>query len=123
MRGGTMEAKVLRKDGVVIINLKGYIDIETARPFRDACIKSLGQQGSKVIFNLDGLNFVGSHGIIPFVETLQDIREEAKLDLTFCKVSSEFQKIFSASPLKDVEIFSDEEVALSAIEITTKEIG
>lgn len=109
-----MQAKVLQKNGVVIVNLEGYIDVETAGPFKEACLKSLGQAASKVVFNLEGLNFVGSTGILPFVETLNDICDQNPSKINFCKVSSEFQKVFKASPLRDVEIFNDENGAITA---------
>ncbi len=110
-----MEAKVQRRNGVTVVNLKGFIDVETAIPFRDACIKSLGQANTKVVFNLEGLNFVGSNGIIPFVETLHDLCDQEAVQIKFCKVSAEFQKIFKASPLRDVEIFSDENGAILSL--------
>jgi len=109
-----MEAKVLKKNGVTVINLRGFIDIETAQPFREACRKSLAKS-EKVVFNLEGLNFVGSHGILPFVETLHDLCEVETVQVKFCAVSSEFQKIFKASPLRDVEIFNDEGAAVVAL--------
>jgi anti-anti-sigma factor len=109
-----MQAKVLQKNGVVVVNLEGYIDVETAGPFKEACIKSLGKNGGKVVFNLEGLNFVGSNGILPFVESLGDICDLNPKQINFCKVSSEFQKVFKASPLRDVEIFNDEKGAINA---------
>ncbi len=110
-----MEAKVQRKNGITVVNLKGYIDVETALPFRDACLKSLGKNSDKVVFNLDGLNFVGSNGIIPFVESLHDLVDQTSAEIKFCKVSAEFQKIFKASPLRDIEIFNDENGAITAL--------
>lgn len=110
-----MEAKVLKKNGVTVVNLKGFIDIETAQPFREACIKSLAAKGGKVVFNLEGLNFVGSNGILPFVETLHDLCDQQSVEIKFCSVSTEFQKIFKASPLRDVEIFNDETGAIGAL--------
>ncbi len=109
-----MEARVLKKNGVTVVNLKGFIDVETAEPFRQACLKSLAKSG-KVVFNLEELNFVGSHGILPFVETLNDLCDQPAVQIKFCRVSSEFQKIFKASPLRDVEIFSDETSAVGAL--------
>lgn len=109
-----MEAKVLKVNGVTVVNLKGFIDVETAAPFRDACIKSFSKNGQKVVFNLEKLQFVGSNGIIPFVESLQDICDQESIEVKFCRVGSEFKKVFQASPLRDVEIFNDEEGAISA---------
>ena len=109
-----MQAKVLEKNGIVIVNLEGFIDVETAGPFKEACLKSFGSKDSKVVFNLEGLNFVGSNGILPFVESLHDIYDQNPEKINFCKVSSEFQKVFKASPLRDVEIFTDEKGAMAA---------
>ncbi len=110
-----MEARVQKINGVTVVNLKGFIDVETAKPFRDACLKSLNKAGTKIVFNLEGLQFVGSNGIIPFVETLHDLYDQATVEIKFCKVSMEFQKIFKASPLRDVEIYSDEKIAILAL--------
>ncbi len=114
-RGVRMEAKVLKVKGVTIVNLKGFIDVETAAPFRDACIRSFSKNGQKVIFNLEKLQFVGSNGIIPFVESLQDICDQESIQVKFCRVGSEFKKVFQASPLRDIEIFNDEEGAITAL--------
>lgn len=115
-----MEAKVLKVKGVTVVNLKGFIDVETAAPFRDACIKtfksaSQAAQGNKVVFNLEQLQFVGSNGIIPFVESLHDICDQETIEVKFCRVGSEFKKVFQASPLRDIEIFNDEEGAILAL--------
>ncbi|MCC6137230.1 MAG: STAS domain-containing protein [Bdellovibrionaceae bacterium] len=124
-----MEAKVLKVKGVTVVNLKGFIDVETAAPFRDACIKtfqraSLAANGNKVVFNLEQLQFVGSNGIIPFVESLHDICDQESIQVKFCRVGSEFKKVFQASPLRDIEIFNDEEGAISAFDAKkVEEIG
>lgn len=109
-----MEAKVLKIKGITVVNLKGFIDVETAAPFRDACIKSFSSSGNKVVFNLEQLQFVGSNGIIPFVESLNDICDQESMNVKFCRVGSEFKKVFQASPLRDIEIFNDEEGAISS---------
>lgn len=118
-----MQAKVNHRNGVVVVNLKGFIDFETAQPFRDACMKSFNKSGKKVVFNLEGLNFVGSNGILPFVETLNDICDQNNIEVKFCKVSSEFQKIFKASPLRDVEIYTDEQGAISALQKSEPQVS
>lgn len=119
-----MEAKVLKVKGVTIVNLKGFIDVETAAPFKDACIKSFAKHGSKVVFNLEHLQFVGSNGIIPFVESLGDICDQESIQVKFCRVGSEFKKVFQASPLRDIEICNDEEGAITAFEVKkVEEVG
>ena len=116
-----MEAKVLKYKDITIVNLKGFIDVETAIPFREACLKSFAQAGQKVIFNLESLQFVGSNGIIPFVESLNDICDHQDIEVKFCRVGSEFKKVFQATPLRDIEIFSDEKAALKSFTIKASE--
>lgn len=119
-----MEAKVYKINGVTIVNLKGFIDVETALPFKEACIKSLANRNNKVVFNLEQLQFVGSNGIIPFVESLNDICDQETLQVKFCRVGAEFKKVFQASSLREIEIFNDEEGAISALaQPSSEDIG
>jgi anti-anti-sigma factor len=116
-----MEAKVLKVKDVTVVNLKGFIDVETAVPFKNACLKTFAKAGQKVVFNLEQLQFVGSNGIIPFVESLNDICDQETINVKFCSVGSEFKKVFQASPLRDIEIFNDEEGAVSSFHIAKVE--
>jgi anti-anti-sigma factor len=110
-----MEAKVQKVNGVTIVNLKGFIDIETALPFKEACLRSFARRSNKVVFNLEQLQFVGSNGIIPFVESLNEVCDQESVQVKFCSVGSEFKKVFQASPLRDIEIFNDEQGAITAL--------
>src|SRR5690348_10203650 len=92
---GTMQAKI-RKDGdVTVVELEGRLDFETAEPFRETCQDILSN--SKVVFNLAGLNFVGSSGIGAFVNTLREFSVKSPIPPKFCNLKSEFKKVFKAS--------------------------
>ena len=111
-----MQAKLAKKKDVVVVSLSGKIDVENAEPFRKACIDQLSRQGEKVVFNLNGLSFVGSNGIMPFVRTLDEFKKSTNLELKFCQVGSEFKKIFAASPLAELEIFESVEMAVESFQ-------
>lgn len=111
MKEGELEARVKHCDDVIIIDLVGRINIETSEPFKSAC-KKLPKR--KLILNFEKLNFVGSHGIVPFFDALRDLIEKDGLEMKFCGMGSEFQRIFQTSPLLGVEIYEDETLAVSA---------
>lgn len=106
-----MQARITQDGEWVVVHLMGRLDVETAGPFRQACLSQLVDK--KVIFNFRDLSFVGSSGILPFLETMQDFMKTNRRGLRFCGVGSEFQKVLSATSLHVIEVF-DSEVAAAA---------
>lgn len=110
-----MKAKLSIVDDVVIVNLSGRINMEYTDTFRDACLKDIAKRSNKIIFNLKELSFVGSNGIMPFVSTLNELAKIQETEVRFCQVSSEFKKIFAASPLSHIQIFDNEDRAVESL--------
>lgn len=110
-----MKAQVSKVEDVVIVNLSGRINMEYTEPFREACLKDIARRSNKIIFNLKDLSFVGSNGIMPFVNTLRDLAAQQSTEVRFCQVGSEFQKIFAASPLATVQIFESQDTAIASL--------
>ncbi len=109
-----MKAKISSLGDVVIVNLSGRIDIEYSQLFRKACLGDIARRSDKIIFNLKDLNFVGSNGIVPFIQALSDLAGQDRKRVHFCQVSPEFQKIFAASTA-DLQVFNDQDHALASI--------
>ncbi len=82
---------------ILIVHLSGNIDAESVDLFRQACRGPLG--GRPVLFNLGNLSFVGSSGLRPFLESLNDLTKTAGSDVRFCEVRNDFRQILSATPL------------------------
>lgn len=103
-----MQAKVSRKGEVTIVEISGKISYENVDPFREKCLNTFGSD-KKVIFNLQGLSFVGSTGITQFVGTIKDLMETNPEGVRLCGVGSEFQKVFAAASdeEKSPQIFSE----------------
>lgn len=110
-----MKAELSTVEDIVIVNLSGRINMEYTETFREACLQDIAQRSSKIVFNLKELSFVGSNGIMPFVQTLKDLAGTKQTQLRFCQVSSEFQKIFAASPLANIQIFDDPTHAVASL--------
>ncbi|MCM2282744.1 MAG: STAS domain-containing protein, partial [Bdellovibrionaceae bacterium] len=105
----SMQAKVTQVGDWVVVHLIGRLDVETAGPFRQACLSQLTDK--KVIFNFRHLSFVGSSGILPFLETMQDFMRTNRHGMRFCGVGSEFRKVLSATSLQTIEVFENETLA------------
>ena len=110
-----MKAKISNLGDVVIVNLSGRIDMEYSQYFRKACLDEIAGRADKIIFNLRDLDFVGSNGIMPFVQALSDLAGQDRKKIHFCQVGSEFQKIFAVSTLAHLQIFNDQDHALASI--------
>ncbi len=82
---------------ILIVHLSGNIDSESVDLFRQACRGPLA--GRPVLFNLEHLSFVGSSGLRPFLESLNDLTKTAGSDVRFCEVRNDFRQILSATPL------------------------
>lgn len=108
-----MQARMSRESEVVVVQLSGRVDVETAVPFREACLKRL--MNERVVFDFRTLSFVGSSGILPFLQTLQEFAARNKSPFKFSGVGIEFKKVFAATPLNVIEIFETPAQAVDAI--------
>lgn len=107
-----MQARINRQGEVVVVHLSGRVDVETAEPFRKACLSQLVE--TKVVFDFKNLSFVGSSGILPFLETMQEFAGRNHNGFKFCGVSSEFRKVFASTPLHTIQIFDTHQQAIAA---------
>ncbi|MCB9026806.1 MAG: STAS domain-containing protein [Bdellovibrionaceae bacterium] len=104
-----MQAKVEIKEGVTVFHLSGRIDFEAADRFRETCLRM--PQDQKLVFNLESLSFVGSCGITPFIETMQDLFLQNQGRLKLCRVGVEFRKVIESSKIKNIEVYEDVDTA------------
>lgn len=107
-----MRAKITTEGDCVIVHLIGTIDVETALPFRRACLEQLTDK--KVVFNFRELSFVGSSGILSFLETMQDFANTNTQGMKFACVGTEFRKILAATSLGAIEIHETESLAVGS---------
>lgn len=111
-----MEAKFAQRGEVLVIELNGRLDFESAGPFRKTCLEHLIKE--KVVFDLQGLNFVGSLGLTDFVSTLDDLSKVSSSGVRFCGVSSEFRRLFEATGMQVKDIHDSQELAIQSFRIS-----
>lgn len=105
-----MQAFVNREGDVVVVELSGRVDVETAGPFREIILRKFS--GQKLVFDFQKLGFVGSSGILPFLETLQRFSEANPEKLKFSSVGVEFRRVFAATPLNTVKVYETSDLAM-----------
>ena len=99
-----MQAQITKEDGIIIIRLHGISDVESVADLDQACQKYCLQK--KVIFNLADLNFVGSSGLNRLMDVISTLSRTSHIKI--CNVRKEFQRVFAASHLEQIEIYEDE---------------
>ena len=106
-----MQASYAKREDVVVVELKGRLDFESAESFRRGLERLLSQ---KVVFDLRDLNFVGSLGLKDFVDTLDLMAQKSNAGVRFCGVSSEFRRMFEATGLRGQQIYDSADKAIQS---------
>lgn len=109
-----------KQDGnVIVFELEGHLDFETTVKFQETCVGIVERnECQRIVLNMEKLKFVGSSGINQFIKVLKEFNQfETKPK--FCRVSSEFTKIFRAyqTARHPFEIFEDELQAIAAFDL------
>lgn len=105
-----MQARFRKNGDVTIVQLLGTIDFGAAIKFKQDCVPELVDK--QVVFNFEGLHFVGSCGITDFINAVGEVFTRSQVTPKLCGVSTEFQKIIESSVIGNVEFYKSE---LSAI--------
>lgn len=97
---------------ILIVSLCGQIDVESVDLFRQACRGPLS--GRPVLFSLESLTFVGSSGLRPFLESLNDLTKVPGSDVRFSNVRNDFRQILMATPLGRRPCYDNEKIGLES---------
>ncbi|MBC7386595.1 MAG: STAS domain-containing protein [Cryobacterium sp.] len=112
-----MKAQVKKVGNTIVVSVGGKIDYETQEPFKESLRKvaTVAQSSAltdstptKVIFDMENLEFVGSSGITQFIQTLKDFGTHTDQKARILKASSEFKKVMRAYDDEETFEFSEE---------------
>src|SRR4051812_8328528 len=109
-----MKTRIKKIGDLMVVHMDGRLDFENQEPLREEITKlsrhtQKDSAPKKIIFNLEGLEFVGSSGISSFVQTLKDFNANAQLKPRYCNVKSEFRRIMQAYDENELFEFYDNE--------------
>ena len=100
-----MQARVDVENDISIVRLSGYLDFETVIPFKRDCLDTIST--SKVIFDFETLNFVGSCGLTSFLQSLQTFGEGLERRPRFVGAGVEFRRLMQMIDFIDSDFFEN----------------
>jgi len=114
-RGLSMKTKITNQGDLMIVELSGYLDFETAHPIAQSIeVLYKDNKQAKVIIDMSALEFVGSSGLANFVKNLR-VFNKLKMKPAYFGVKSEFIKLFRVfEEHHPFEVVEDREAAASA---------
>jgi anti-anti-sigma factor len=107
-----MKAQIKKVGNTLVVSVDGKIDYETQEPFKENLKKIAARTNTdstptKVIFDMENLEFVGSSGITQFIQTLKEFGNDTDQKARILHASSEFKKVMRAYDEEQTFEFSD----------------
>ncbi len=107
-----MNVAVEKIQGVCVVELGGNVDFESADCLNTKMLDFI--ENKKVVFNLEKLSFVGSCGVLTFLEAMVKIAQNHKLEAKFCGVGGEFLQLFQNSGLNTMQLYPNAKQAVES---------
>lgn len=112
-----MKSNFKKIGDTIVVSVDGKLDYETQDTFKENLQKvatattqnKTDSTPTKVIFNMENLEFVGSSGITEFIRTLKDFGTATDQKARILKASSEFKKVMRAFDDEQTFEFADQE--------------
>lgn len=105
----------LRKDGDIhIIQIYGHLNYEQVDQFNQVCNQLLDE---KVVFNFDGLQFVGSSGITSFFAAIENLAKRSRIRPKVCCMSLEFRRCIANLVGGSFDYYDSEFMALRSFHV------
>src|SRR3712207_2385604 len=112
----TMNLVIERQDegDVAVLALRGELDVESGPKLREALLEAIGQDGRRVVVDLEGVDFIDSAGLGVLVGGLKRARSNDG-DLVLVATGRNILKVFEITGLTRVfELHAAREAALHA---------
>jgi anti-anti-sigma factor len=108
-----LEAQVRRREGVVIIDLRGDVNSDAEKTLSAAYDEAEAFSPAAILINFEGVGYINSTGIALIVGLLVRARKDRRTIMA-CNLSPHYQEIFTITRLSDfMRMFADEESAVS----------
>ncbi len=108
-----MEISQREKDGVVILDIQGEIDLYNAPEIKDTIQKLIEAQKYNIIINLEKVSYIDSSGIGALISSLSNLKKYQG-SLKIINVYASVKKVFELTKLTSFfEIYNSEEEALA----------
>lgn len=108
-----MEISQREKNGIVILDIQGEIDLYNAPEIKDTIQKLIEEQKYNIIINLEKVSYIDSSGIGALISSLSNLKKYQG-GLKIINVYASVKKVFELTKLTSFfEIYDSEDEALS----------
>jgi anti-anti-sigma factor len=112
MNMSRFEATVRHRDDVIIIDLRGELDVQADVSLRDAYAEAAAFHPRAILLSFRRVSYITSTGIALVVDLLARARKDGR-EVTGCDLSDHYRNVFEITHLVDLmRIFPDEERAV-----------
>ncbi len=112
-----MELNTRERDGIVIIEVSGEVDLYNAPTLKEEIQKLVEQEKYKIIMNLDRVSYVDSSGIGALISSYSNLKK-FQGSMRISNVAGSVRKVFELTKLTSFfDIDDDEEQSLAAIKL------
>ncbi|MEW6413046.1 MAG: STAS domain-containing protein [Candidatus Zixiibacteriota bacterium] len=116
-----MEIVMREDDGVMILGLRGRLDLASGAGLKEQVKDLLGKNKNQLHLNLSEVDFINSSGLGVLVSIMKEARLH-KGRLTLSNLASYVQEIFEITQLSHIfEIFNTEKEALGSYQSVSAE--
>lgn len=105
-----MEALYSQRGEVTVIAIHGPLTLEKAQSFRDMASRKFA--GRKIVFNLQKASFVGSNGLVAFLDAISSLEKTTDQGVRVVGARFEFKYLLSSLSGQKIDFFESEIMAL-----------
>jgi anti-sigma B factor antagonist len=110
-----MDIHTRKKGDVVIIDIKGEVDLYTSPAVRNTLSTLIKKKHKAILVNFKGVRYIDSSGLATLIEAIQKMRPYGGR-LGLWGLNQSIRGIFEISKLEDIfAIFKDEEQAIAGL--------
>jgi len=118
-----LEISQRKEEGIIILAVKGKINVETAPMFRKSLQEQMDNDKNKIVINMKELDYLSSAGIREFMLTYHQIKNTQE-QIVLCRLQDAVRNVFKVTRLDSYfEIFDTEEIAFQHFNKYKKEIS
>lgn len=107
-----LDLEVTKKDGAAVLRVTGEIDVATAPRLREQVVALVGEGETRIVVDLEGVDFIDSTGLGALVGALKRIRTHGG-ELAIVCTQSRLLKVFEITGL--VRVFELHDTVNAAV--------
>ena len=109
------EFQTVYQDGIVILNLTGWVDASNSGQFRDKIMEEINKGCDKMIINFSEVIYISSAGLQVLISATKYFAKNSS-PFAVCSIDEKIMKVFEISGLRNhFTIYNDLETGINSL--------